>query len=269
MESWFTALRDAMTWREQRKFPGNWSNFRKQGGNAGFVRGFEHTGEWIVLRGDLTRISANWRYTGCGIPSKRGTVIGKVMASAESTGRPLGEYREYLCVLARLQLWGRLRGKLDASDVVQQTILKAHASRHQFRGNTEAEWRQWLRAILVNELIAAAREFETEARDLRRERSLEDELDRSDARLEGLLAANQSSPSEGASRGEDLFRLARALSRLPEDQRRVVEMHHLKGLTVAQVAQEVERTRPAVVGLLYRGLKRLRRLLSEDDGTDV
>ncbi len=209
------------------------------------------------------------RYTARGIASEGGIVIGKMMASAESSERPLGDYREYLGVLARLQLAGRLRGKLDASDVVQQTILKAHASRTQFRGTTEAEWRQWLRAILVNELIAAAREFETEARDLRRERSLEDELDQSDARLEGLLVANQSSPSEGASRGEELFRLARALSRLPKEQRRVVELHHLKGLTVAQVAEEIKRTRSAVVGLLYRALKRLRRLLAEDQGTDA
>jgi len=195
--------------------------------------------------------------------------IGIMKATAESSERQLGEYREYLCVLARLQLGGRLRRKLDASDLVQQTILKAHASRTQFRGGTEAEWRRWLRTILANELITAAREFETAARDLRRERSLEDELDRSSARLEGLLVADQSSPSEGAARGEGLFRLARALSRLSEDQRRVVELHHLKGLAVAEVAEDVGRTRPAVVGLLYRGLKRLRELLAVDRGTDA
>jgi RNA polymerase sigma-70 factor (ECF subfamily) len=190
--------------------------------------------------------------------------IGIMNTSANSSERPLGEYREYLCVLARLQLGGRLQGKLDASDLVQQTILKAHAGRTLFRGGTEAQWRRWLRTILANELINAAREFETEARDLQRERSLEDELDRSSARLESLLVADQSSPSEGASRGEDLFRLARALSRLPEDQRQVIELHHLKGFTVADVAADVGRTRSAVVGLLYRGLKRLRSLLAED-----
>jgi RNA polymerase sigma-70 factor (ECF subfamily) len=157
-----------------------------------------------------------------------------------------------------------LRVKLDASDIVQQTILHAHAQREQFRGVTEAEWLGWLRAILANTLAATIREFQTGARDVNRERSLEAELEQSSTRLEGLLAADQSSPSEGAVRGEELLRLARALGRLPDDQRCVVELHHLKGLSVAEVAAKIGRTRPAVVGLLFRGLKRLRELLGAD-----
>ena len=177
--------------------------------------------------------------------------------------RSLGKYRDYLRILARLHLGARLRAKLDASDIVQQTILHAHANRTQYRGATEAEWLGWLRAILANTLAAVVREFETAARDLGRERSLETELERSSARLEGLLAADQTSPSAGAARGEELLRLARALCRLPDEQRRVVELHHLMGLPIAGVATEVGRTRPAVVGLLFRGLKKLRELLRE------
>lgn len=177
--------------------------------------------------------------------------------------RPLGKYRDYLRVLARLHLGSRLQAKLDESDIVQQTILHAHAHREQFRGATEPEWLGWLRAILANTLAAVVREFETAARDLGREQSLEAELERSSVRLGALLAADES-PSEGAVRGEELLRLARALGRLPEDQRRVVELHHLKGLSVAAVADEMGRTRPAVVGLLFRGLKQLRALLGEN-----
>jgi RNA polymerase sigma-70 factor (ECF subfamily) len=183
--------------------------------------------------------------------------------------RRLDKYRDYLRMLARLQLGTRLRGKLDASDLVQQTILQAHAHHTQFRGATEVEWLGWLRSILANALAAAAREFETAARDLSRERSLEAELERSSARLECLLAADQSSPSDGAVRGEELLRLAWALGQLPEDQRRVVELHHLKGLRVAEVAAEIGRTRPAVVGLLFRGLKNLRELLRGRSGEDA
>ena len=108
-----------------------------------------------------------------------------------------------------------------------------------------------------------SRRFDAQARDPGRERSLEAELERSASRLEGLLAADQTSPSERAVRGEELLRLAQALARLPEDQRRVVELHYLKGLTVAEVAEQIGRTRPAAVGLLFRGLKRLRELLRE------
>jgi RNA polymerase sigma-70 factor (ECF subfamily) len=42
-----------------------------------------------------------------------------------------------------------------------------------------------------------------------------------------------------------------------------VELHHLKGLPVAEVAAQVGRTRPAVVGLLFRGLKKLRELFPD------
>jgi RNA polymerase sigma-70 factor, ECF subfamily len=185
---------------------------------------------------------------------------------ADTSERPLGRYRDYLRVLARLHLSARLRVKLDASDIVQQTILHAHAKRAQFRGATEAEWLGWLRAILANTLAATIRELNTAAREVSRERSLETELEHSSARLEGLLAADQASPSDCAVRGEELLRLAAALERLPDDQRRVVELHHLKGLTVAEVAAEIGRTRPAVVGLLFRGLKRLRELLAESVG---
>jgi RNA polymerase sigma-70 factor (ECF subfamily) len=192
-----------------------------------------------------------------------------VNAEANTDERPLARYRDYLRVLARLHLRERLRGKLDASDIVQQTILHAHARRAQFRGATEAEWLGWLRAILANTLAAVVREFKTAARDLARERSLEAELEQSAARLERILTADQPSPSEGAVRCEELLRLARALGRLPEDQRRVVELHHLKGLPVAEVAAEIGRTRPAVVGLLFRGLKQLRELLNEDSEDDA
>jgi RNA polymerase sigma-70 factor, ECF subfamily len=188
---------------------------------------------------------------------------GTVDRATHSEQRSLERYGDYLRLLARLQLSPRLQAKLDASDVVQQALLQAHEGREQFRGQSEGEWLAWLRAILANALAAAVRRFSTESRDLHRERSLEADLDQSSSRLEGLLAADQSSPSERAGRAEELVRLAHAMACLPPDQRRVVELHHLKGLPVAEVAKIMDRTRPAVVGLLFRGLKRLRELLRE------
>jgi RNA polymerase sigma-70 factor (ECF subfamily) len=187
--------------------------------------------------------------------------------AAQTDERPLEKYREYLRMLARMKLGPRLRAKLDASDVVQQTILQAHESRAQFRGTSEAEKLAWLRAILANVLITAGRGFKAAARDVSREQSLEAELHESSSRLELLLAADQTSPSQRAVHGEDLLRLAAALAKLPDDQREAVELHHLKGLKVIDVAAQMNRSRPAVVGLLFRGLRRLRELLREREGT--
>ena len=83
--------------------------------------------------------------------------------------------------------------------------------------------------------------------------------------MEGLLAADQTSPSGQAVRGEELVRLAHAIARLPQDQRRVVELHYLEGLAMADVAERIGRARPSAVGLLFRGLKRLRELLREGE----
>lgn len=188
--------------------------------------------------------------------------------TAHDAIQSIEDYRAYLLLLVRLQIGSRLRAKVDASDIVQQAILHAHESRAQFRGETEGEWLAWLRAILANALAAALRRFDTRARDAQRECSLEGELERSSSRLESLLVADQTSPSEKAVRREELRRLAHALAQLPEDQRRVVELHYLRGLTVADVAEQIGRTRPAAVGLLFRALKRLRELLrdSEESG---
>jgi RNA polymerase sigma-70 factor, ECF subfamily len=182
---------------------------------------------------------------------------------ADFSQEALQRCRQYLRLLARLQLDARLRGKVDPSDLVQQTLLSAYEKRNQFRGATEAEYLGWLRQILANHLARTLRRYGAALRDVRRERSLEGSLDESAARLDAWLAAEQSSPSQRAMRHELHFRLARALEQLPEDQRRAMELHHLKGCTVAEVALEIGRSKTAVVGLLFRGLKKLRRLLQE------
>ena len=179
----------------------------------------------------------------------------------------LEAYRDYLRLLAGVQLDPRLRGKLDPSDVVQETLARAHEKGEQFRGHTEAQRAAWLRQILANQLAAAVRRYlDAGKRDARRERSLSVAVEDSSARLEALLAADQPSPSQQAVRHEELRRLAEALARLPEDQRQAIELHHLHGLPVEEVARTLGRSESATGGLLRRGLKRLRELMREPTG---
>jgi RNA polymerase sigma-70 factor (ECF subfamily) len=183
----------------------------------------------------------------------------------EVEANSLERYREYLRLMARLQLPSRLRSKLDPSDVVQETLLKAYQNREQFRGQGDAELAAWLRRILANTFVDAARRFGGAKRDLHRELSLEASIEQSSARIEAMLHAHQSSPSGRAVRHEEMVRVAAALGRLPDDQRSAVELHHMQGCPVAEVAQCLGRTERAVAGLLRRGLKKLRELL--DDGS--
>jgi RNA polymerase sigma-70 factor (ECF subfamily) len=175
--------------------------------------------------------------------------------------RPLEHYREYLRLLARLQLDPRLRGELDPSDIVQQTLLKAHERLDQFRGQTDLELRAWLRAILARSLLDAARKFGRQKGD--RAQSLEAALEQSSAKLEALLASEETSPSQGALRAERLVELAEALARLPEDQRTAVELRYLHGLAVPDIALQMGRSTVSVTGLLYRGMKVLRDIMRE------
>src|SRR5262249_28531425 len=143
---------------------------------------------------------------------------------------------------------------------------KAHENLPQFRGQNEAELAGWLRRILANNLAEAARRFGPGMRDLARERSLETALEESSARLEGGLASEQSSPSRQLERRRQALRLAHAMAQLSDDQRLAVELHHLKGLAVAEVGAQMGRSKQSVMGLLFRGLKKLRELLGEDGG---
>jgi RNA polymerase sigma-70 factor (ECF subfamily) len=165
-----------------------------------------------------------------------------------------------LGLLARLEVSPALRDKVDLSGVVQQTLLEAHQGLedHPRRVRSDGETTAWLRSILSHNLADALRKLAAQKRDVRREWSLDAALDQSASRLERWLAAEQSSPSQRAIRQEELLRMTEALGDLPESQRRAVELHHLKGLALAEIAAELATTKAAVAGLLHRGMKALR-----------
>ncbi len=176
-------------------------------------------------------------------------------------GHDLERFREYLLLLTRLHWDKRLQGKLDASDLVQQTLLEAFQNRDQCQARDEAQIAAWLRRMLARNLLDAVRRFCQGKRDVARERSLEADLEDSSSRLQAWLADEQSSPSQRAVKEEELLRLTNAIAQLPQAQRDAVELHHFKELSLAELAKRLGRTEASVAGLLRRGLKRLRELL--------
>lgn len=175
----------------------------------------------------------------------------------------LNRYRGYLRVLAEMELGARLRGKVDPSDIVQQSLLEAHQDLPGFRGASEAELVAWLRQILARNLLNVARDFAAQKRDLNREVRLAQQLEQSSLRIDRFLAAEQTSPSQHLLRGEQALKLVDALARLPDDQRTAIIQKHMQDRSLADIAAEMNRSTLAVAGLLKRGLKSLRGLMED------
>jgi RNA polymerase sigma factor (sigma-70 family) len=72
------------------------------------------------------------------------------------------------------------------------------------------------------------------------------------------MASARNTPSSEVAVGEAVRLVQSALDCLPAELARVVRLRHLEGLTYEQIAAEIERSVPAVRGLLTRGLAKLR-----------
>jgi RNA polymerase sigma-70 factor (ECF subfamily) len=180
----------------------------------------------------------------------------------------LEAYRSYLLVLARMHLNPRWQTKEGASDVVQKTLLDAHQGLAGFQGNRPGALTAWLRQILARNLTDLARHHTAGKRDARLEQSLHQALEESSIRLEACLAGNDPTPVEQIERNEQVLLLTEALEHLPEDQRRAIELRHLRGLSLKEVAQHLGRSPSAVGGLIFRGLRQMRRNLEANEPTD-
>ncbi len=175
----------------------------------------------------------------------------------------VAKYEPYLRMLARTQMRKAYQARIGASDMVQQAMLQAVQGLDGFRGDTEAEFRGWLRQILARHLCHLDRDLHRDKRDIRREQSIEQKLTQSSMRLEGLLAGHGPTPSQNVAFGENVLKVADAVERLPESQREAVRLHYLEGMKLSEVAKELDKTTGAVAGLLHRGMKTLRQQLEE------
>jgi RNA polymerase sigma-70 factor (ECF subfamily) len=194
-------------------------------------------------------------------------VRGAREGNTSSIGVLLQQYRNYLMVLASTQLEHRLQPRVSPSDVVQETMLRAHKNFGQFRGATEGELLAWLRQILVNNLAKFVEQHMLAARrDVRREVSIERlgaALEQSTVQLAALLPAEGKSPSMAVQQREEAVLLADRLAKLPVDYRDVLMLRNLQSLPFEEVAQRMNRSVGATRMLWLRAIEKLRAVYGE------
>ena len=182
------------------------------------------------------------------------------MAGTDSWAETLDRLRPALVLWAESQTPTWVRAKLDPADLVQQTMLEAVRLADRLADKPPGEVLAYLRRMLTNNAIDAARKFARSRGDVSPDAAAESSL-----RTADWLAAADTSPSERAARNEKYGRLAAGLARLPDAQRIAVEWRYLHEAKVAEIARLLNRTEGAVMGLLHRAVTTLREAL---DGTE-
>jgi RNA polymerase sigma-70 factor (ECF subfamily) len=187
----------------------------------------------------------------------------------ESLGALAEHYRNYLQLLARVQIDRHLRKRLNPSDIVQVTFAKAVAKFDDFHGSSEGELLAWLRSILTNAIKSAVeREVLADCRDARREVSLDQRMaaiDDSSAQVDAALIAQAPSPLAQAQRREAVAVLADQLARLPAGYQEVIVLRNLEGVSFEEIAERMGRTKGAVRVLWVRAIRRLQTIAAESD----
>lgn len=172
--------------------------------------------------------------------------------------------REQLGWYARHHVESWLRAKVDASDLVQQTLFEAHRDFSRFQGESEGEWMAWLRRILTHNALDLVRQYHgTAKRQARREIS-QPANDRS-TWSSPEPASPEPSPSQQIIARDDQLRVAMALAELAPDYREVIVLRNLERLPFDEVARQMGRSRPAVQMLWMRAVKKLQESLGQDD----
>lgn len=173
--------------------------------------------------------------------------------------------RSYLGLVARAQVESWLKVKVDASDLVQETMLEAHRDFSRFEGESQQEWLAWLRRILAHNAADFVRQYRgTEKRQVRREVRLAAAASETELRhAPPEPAAPVATPSEAFFQLDQELRVSAALAQLPPDYQEVIVLRNLERLPFNEVAERMGRSRPAAQMLWMRAIKRLQAELGD------
>ncbi len=172
--------------------------------------------------------------------------------------------RERLRLAVSLRMDARVRGRVDPSDVLQETYIEAARRYEELQQQPDMTAYVWLRFLAVQQLlIAHRRHLGTKARDAGREVALDGSPDVSTDALAALLLDSGTSPSVAAARAETQARLNTALTDMEAADREILVLRHFEQMTNAEAAGVMGLNTGAASQRYYRALKKLHEVLGD------
>jgi RNA polymerase sigma-70 factor (ECF subfamily) len=174
--------------------------------------------------------------------------------------RLLRENRPRLVRMIAVRMDRRLKGRLDASDVIQDAYAEAHTRLPDYLKNPSMPLSLWLRFLVGQRLLIAARQhLVTAARDAGREQRWPDST--ADGLAEHLMDC-ATGPDEKAARQELFHYLRESIAAMDPTDREVLTLRHFEQLTNAEVATVLGIETAAASKRYVRALDRLHAILS-------
>ena len=191
----------------------------------------------------------------------------------EAWGALLAQHQTRLAGMVSFRLDPRLRGRVDAGDVVQEAFIVATQRRAAFFGQSVQPLFLWLRWMVGNTLLEVHRShLRAQMRDPRRELVIdrgcgaESSSDMTRAALVAHLTAGATGPATAAGQAEVKARLSEALEMMDATDREVLALRHFEQLTSAEAAHVLGIQERAAAKRYTRALERLREILAEMPG---
>jgi RNA polymerase sigma-70 factor (ECF subfamily) len=165
------------------------------------------------------------------------------------------KYRPRLGVLIRYKLGAALRERVEVDDILQEVFLAASKDIGSFTYRSAGSFMSWLSRIADHVIVDEAR---SQARQKRR--AAEVVRFQSAGNPGGPEPVDSKTPSRILMQKEVTEKLLARLDALAPDYRDVILMAKVEGLSSAEIAERMGRSREAVAVLLHRALQRLRTL---------
>jgi RNA polymerase sigma-70 factor, ECF subfamily len=184
-------------------------------------------------------------------------------------GEIFARHRDRLRRMVDLRLDGRLRARLDPSDVIQEAYLEVAGRLDEYLRDPKLPLFLWLRLVVGEQLTNLhRRHLGAQMRDPRREVAFfHDALPQaSSAALAAQLLGKFTSPTQAAVRAERLLRLQAAINNLDPVDREVLALRHFEQLNRAETAQALGIAEPAAAKRYIRALQRLKDALAQMPG---